>query len=371
MKSVNNLYFNRNLVILLFLILFILINGGTIFAKEVTASGEAEIENGDKNVAKSIALLRAKWAAIEQVSAAKIKVDTIINNSKIMDEAIKTELTATISSYTVLEENVKDNKYYIKIKAKVADNITDDFVRNMNRDNSLCVLVAGVMPDGTVNFNNNFTLKSIELLNENGFNVADIDYNSISRKDFLNGVNYSNYNSLVKKLYGTHKCMNILLGKLSIVDKGKNTGYGTFNINIAGGELTWQLVDKNAKVLKTGSLQGRGQGVSINDAAMNVYKNMAESSSVKMVSQVAEAVLGNDKKSIRIVLTGSNTNLDDFNELRNDLKHIPFVLDIKELDSNSLVVNYPDKALYLGMFLEKDNKYKVVDLSDNELIIRK
>ncbi len=71
------------------------------------------------------------------------------------------------------------------------------------------------------------------------------------------------------------------------------------------------------------------------------------------------------------MLTGSNTNLDDFNELRNDLKQIPFVLEISELNTTSLVVNYPDTALCLGIFLERGGKYKVVDLSDNELIIRK
>lgn len=363
-------FINSKSVVLFFFIVFIFLYNGISFAKEITASGEAVIENGDENAAKSIALLRAKWAAIEQGSAAKIKVETIINNSKIMDEAIKTELASTISSYKILEESIQNGKYYIKIKAQVNNNVTDEFVNHINRDNSLCILVAGVMPDGMVNFNNSFTLKSIELFNENGFNVADINYGSINKKDFLNAVNYSNHN-IIKKILHTHKCVNILLGKLSIVDKGNNTGYGTFNINVAGGELSWHLIDKNTKVLKTGSLQGRGQGVSLNDAALNVYKNMADSSSVKMVSQVTETLLGNEKKSIRIVLTGSNTNLDDFNELRNDLKHIPFVLNIKELDSNSLVVNYPDKALYLGMFLEKDNKYKVVDLSDNELIIRK
>ena len=92
---------------------------------------------------------------------------------------------------------------------------------------------------------------------------------------------------------------------------------------------------------------------------------------MQMVSQVSESLLDSDKKYIRVVLTGSNTNIDDLNELRNELKHIPFVLGVKELNNTSLAVNYPEKALYLGMFLERENKYRVVKLNDNELIIRK
>ena len=40
-------------------------------------------------------------------------------------------------------------------------------------------------------------------------------------------------------------------------------------------------------------------------------------------------------------------------------------------NDKSVIVDYPDKSYYLGVFLERDNKYKVIKLSDNELIIRK
>ena len=53
---------------------------GIVFASVVISEGEALIENNDKSSAKAVALLRAKWAAIESVSPANIKVDTIINN---------------------------------------------------------------------------------------------------------------------------------------------------------------------------------------------------------------------------------------------------------------------------------------------------
>ena len=82
-------------------------------------------------------------------------------------------------------------------------------------------------------------------------------------------------------------------------------------------------------------------------------------------------MLGDNYKSIRIVLTGANTLIDYLADLKNDLKNIPFVLQVKEQDDSSLIVDYPDKSYYLAVFLEKDNKYKVTKLSYNELIIRK
>ena len=343
---------------------------GIVFASVVISEGEALIENNDKSSAKAVALLRAKWAAIESVSPANNKVDTIINNSKILDEAIKTELTATISSFSVVEEKVENNKYYIKIKANVVDNAASKMVARVSKDNSLCVLIGGIMPNGRVEFNNNFTLKSISLLNDNGFDVAEINYNTVNHKDFTNAVNVSNYKNIIN-ITNSYGCKNIFLGSLSIIDKGNNTGYGTFNISIAGGNLTWKLINNDNKLLKTGFFSDRGQGATFSDAAISIYNNMAKTTAVKLVSQVSEEILGAEKKSIRVVLTGSNTNLDDFNELRNDLKQIPFVLEISELNTTSLVVNYPDTALYLGIFLERGGKYKVVDLSDNELIIRK
>lgn len=368
MKLINKLFFNTKFGILLTVILFVLSNNGIIFASTVVGEGEAVIKDNDIKTAKSMALIRAKWAAVEGESAANVKVDTIINNSKIIDEAIKTELSATVSSYKVIEEKVAGDKYYVKIEATVIDKVKDEKVASGNKQ--ICVLIAGVIPDNRVDFNNSYTLKTISLLNENGFDVVEVDYNKINTKDFLAAIK-NNDKTILANMLKNYKCQNILLGSLFILDKGSNTGYGKFNIQMVSAELTWKLLDNDLKVIKGDTLSGRGQGVSMDDAATRAYKNISETGTMQMVSQVSESLLDSDKKYIRVVLTGSNTNIDDLNELRNELKHIPFVLGVKELNNTSLAVNYPEKALYLGMFLERENKYRVVKLNDNELIIRK
>lgn len=357
-----------------FLLLLFVLAAGTVFAIEIETSGEALIINDDKASAKAMALSRAKWAAVETVSPAKIKIDTIINNAELADEAVKTELSATIKSYNIIEETVKDNRYIIKIKANVIPEKVENLIDRLSNDTSICVMIAGSMPESnSLLFDQSFSSAVISKLEEKGFNVNLIDYSNITTVSFntaFNNTTYKNINNLIKNAV----CRNILLGILSIIDMGNNAGYGTVSFKLVSGELNWKLIEKQnskIKILNSGFFSGRSQGATLNNAVVNIYKSMANNTAVKLVSQVSEKVLGDNYKSIRIVLTGANTAIDDLSQLKNDLKNIPFVLQVKEQDDSSLIVDYPDKAYYLAVFLEKDNKYKVTKLSDNELIIRK
>ena len=357
-----------------FLLLLFVFAAGTVFAIEVETVGEAVIVDNDKASAKAMALSRAKWTAVETVSPAKIKIDTIINNAELADEAVKTELSATINSYNIIEETVKDNKYIIKIKANVIPEKVENLIDRLSSDTSICVMIAGIMPESSsLLFDQSFSSAVINQLEEKGFNINLIDYSQITADKFNAGFNNTTYKS-VDNLIKNAECRNILLGKLSIVDMGNNVGYGTVSFKLVSGELNWKLIEKQnskIKILNSGFFSSRSQGATLNNAAVNIYKSMANNTAVKLVSQVSEKVLGDNYKSIRVVLTGANTAIDDLSELKSDLKNIPFVLQIKEQDDSSLVVDYPDKAYYLAVFIEKDNKYKVTKLSDNELIIRK
>ncbi len=356
----------------LLLLLFIFCNSSS-FAVEVESSGEAIIKNNDIENAKSIALSRAKWAAVESVSHTKIKIDTMLSNSELADEAIKMEVSATIRFYEIINENIKGNKYIVKIKADVVPEMIDSVISNLSRDTSICVVIASKEKDNNISFDNAFTSATISELQEKGFVIDDIDYKNIKNNEFhdaFNNISYNNINKITKNT----KCKNILLGEISIFDLGNNVGYGTISFKIVQGELNWKLIEKQnnkTNILSKGSFLNKSQGATISDATRNLYKSMANNTTIKLVSQVAEKILGNNYKSIRIVLNGVNIVFDDLYKLKNDLVHIPFVLEAKINKDNSLTVNYPDKSYYLAVFLERDNKYKVVKLNNNEIIIRK
>ena len=84
----------------IFLILLFVLTAGTVFAVEIETVGEAVIVKDDKASAKAMALSRAKWTAVETVSPAKIKIDTIINNAELADEAVKNLLNGTLEQTT-------------------------------------------------------------------------------------------------------------------------------------------------------------------------------------------------------------------------------------------------------------------------------
>ncbi len=193
-----------------FLLLLFVLAAGTVFAIEIETYGEALIINDDKASAKAMALSRAKWAAVETVSPAKIKIDTIINNAELADEAVKTELSATIKSYSIIEETVKDNRYIIKIKANVIPEKTENLIDRLSNDTSICVMIAGSMPESnSLLFDQSFSSAVISKLEEKGFNVNLIDYSNITTVSFnaaFNNTTYKNVNNLIKNAV----CRNIL-----------------------------------------------------------------------------------------------------------------------------------------------------------------
>ena len=165
----------------------------------------------------------------------------------------------------------------------------------------------------------------------------------------------------------------ILIGTIDIVSIGNNIGYGNVNFSIVNGELNWQLVSQKDDVMTVvakGSETGRGQGATIKDAAYNLLKNMSKNAAIKVASSVSEKIIGNNEKMVRIALKGEN-DIRYLKELKEDVKNIPFVLDIKESSVNSIIVNYPEKTYILGSFLTKGRKYKIIKLSENELIIER
>lgn len=345
-----------------------------VYGEPVVSSGEAVIKDNDIVSAKHAAILRAKWSAVEQVSPMGIKIDTVMGNAAILDEGIKTEVSASIKSFEIIDEKVDKNIYKVTIRADVISDERKHIV-NGSKNMSVFVMIAGVMPDGTKEYDQPFTDAVMRGLSEKGFEVSGAslsgDKKAVAALD--KALKSSDYGAL-KDIFDKTSCANIIIGSIKVIDKGSNAGYANVGFKMAGGELTWKLLEEsNGKIvqLASGSLSGRGQGASIHDAAFSLYKSMGKSAAVKLVSGVSEKILGENAKSVRIVLRGADS-LDDIKELKDDLKNIPFVLNVKDGGGlSSIIVDYPEKTYYLGLFLEKNGKYSVRKLTDNEIVLEK
>ena len=360
----------RKTALVLFLIVFY---AASALAITVEAVGEAEIVRNDIPSAKNMAVSRAKWAALEQASGVKIKLDTIINNASLADEAVKTELSGTVERFSITDEGKDGNIYWVSIKAEVMPDAAKNLVSGFSKNTSIAVLLPAILPSGEVLYGQPFSEAVIKGLMEKGFEVTDVaSSGEVAASALDSALKTGNYAAL-RKLAGKYMASTVLIGRIKVISKGNDVGYSKVNFSIVSGELDWRLIGrpKGADiVIASGSLTGRGQGAVETDAAYGMLKSMAKNASVKLVSAVSQKILGENAKTIRVVLKNGN-GPRSLKELIDDVKNIPFVLGVKEQGISAVFADYPEKTYYLASFLSKNGKYRVMRLDEDEIIIER
>ncbi|MCX5836536.1 MAG: hypothetical protein NTX62_06140 [Deltaproteobacteria bacterium] len=87
----------------------------------VNTEGEAAIVNNDIPSAKTEAVARAKWAAIEQTVGTEVKAQSLVQNFTLVDDAIKTKVRGVVKSYNVLDQVNKKDTVVVKIRACIEE----------------------------------------------------------------------------------------------------------------------------------------------------------------------------------------------------------------------------------------------------------
>lgn len=87
------------------ILLLLLPLSGLCAEKCVQTEGEAAIVAGDIPSAKTEAVARAKWNAIEQTVGTEVKAGSIIQDFTLVDEIIKTQVGGVVKSYKVLSQD--------------------------------------------------------------------------------------------------------------------------------------------------------------------------------------------------------------------------------------------------------------------------
>jgi hypothetical protein len=168
----------------------------------------------------------------------------------------------------------------------------------------------------------------------------------------------------------------ILVGKVdttATAKSGKDVGYGvTLPFNIVTGRLTYRLIgDKNGQklVLASGYVSARGQGPTVEDATYRMMENLRTNVSNQLISLVVEKIKGANSRTIDVVLAG-NSEIDRLLDLKNDLNFISWVLSVEDKSTDTLVVRYPEKSLYLAAALENSGKYEIRNLEEYRIVLR-
>ncbi|MCX8083595.1 MAG: flagellar assembly protein T N-terminal domain-containing protein [Calditerrivibrio sp.] len=362
----------------LLVFLMVLSLGFSAFAKTVTATGEANIVNGDIAAAKFQAIARAKWAALEAAAGVQVKVETIVQNAQLVDEAIKSEVKGVVDKYKIIDEGKDKDLYWVKISADISPAEAAKAVSIFAKNTSVAVYIPVIFPNNKVDETTALSEKVINELSAQGLDVVDIaslgsKYSLMEIDSALKNNNYSAFRNVAYQFMSGA----ILIGKVETTlsaQQGKNIGYGvSLPFNVVTGRLTYRLIgDKNGQkiVVASGYVSGRGQGPTPEDATHNMLENLASNVSNELISTVVEKIKGQNKRTVEIVLAGNN-DLNKLLELKNDLQYISWVLNVNDRGVDKVVVEYPEKTIYLANAIKNLNKYELKKFDNFRIVIEK
>jgi hypothetical protein len=341
------------------------------FAANVTVEtvGESIIVRDDVASARIQAESRAKWAAMEEAAQVKVSVSSVIHNAELLDESAKTEIKGSVVDFKVLDQGRDGDTYWVQAKVTVDPTKSQNAMGNFAMNTKIAIYMPLMLPDGTAEESHSFSEQLINDLIDRGFEVMDIAMEAspeLSKQ--LATAAQKNDMATVRSLVSQFMAGTILVGKVKVIDKGQNVGYTKVNFKIVDGEVDYRIIgDKNGKksILATGSMTGRGQGATLEAAAYNLAKSLANKSSSQVASNVAVKVLGANEKTIRVALVG-NSSVHKMNEFRDMIKNLSWVLDVKEQGTGALTLSYPEKTLYLATIISS-NGYKVKSFTETEI----
>jgi len=346
-------------------------------AKTVSAVGEAQIKNDDIASAKLRAVARAKWAGLEKAAGIKVKVETIVQDAVLVDEAIKTEVSGVIEDYKITDEGKDNGIYWVELSAEVLPEKAKKAFSYLSKNTKVAVMLPVVLPNNEVRETNPLSEKIINELASQSLEVVDLFSagSEMSVKELESAMKSGNFME-IRNIANKFLSGLILVGKVDstvTAKSGKDVGYGiTLPFNVVTGRLTYRLIgEKNGQklVLASGYVSGRGQGPTVEDAAYRMMENLSTAASNRLISEVMEKIKGINSKRIEVVLAGNN-DLDKLMELKNELSFISWVLSVETKSEDTLLVEYPEKSIYLATAIDDLMKYEIKELDKYKIVLR-
>jgi hypothetical protein len=357
-------------------ILFILfIFSLRLYAADITVkvTAEAQITGGDLSSAKIVAEQRAKWSAMEQAAQVKVKAATVVHNAVILDEIVKSEVSGSIKAFKKLDEGRDEDIYWLQASVTVQPDEAKNILAGMAKNTIIAVYIPMYFPHGNGMAENHGLSEALinELLGKD-FEVVDLADISDEkfRKELLNAALKRDM-GMVRTLASQYMAGSTLVGKLEVIDKGKDIGYGKINFSIVDGSLDYRLIgEKDGKraLLASGTMLGRSQGANDQQASYSVSENMGERYAPQLAGIAAGKILGDNKRTIRVVLVGNN-NINKLREFKEVVQNISWVLDVKETGIDALSLTYPEKAMYLASIININGGYAIRSFTDTEILV--
>lgn len=365
--------------------------------KCVDSDGEAVILNNDVPSAKTEAVARAKWAAVEQVVGVEVKAQSVVQNMALVDDAVSKQVRGYISSSKVLKEDNRKDTIWVKVNACVEPTKAKDAVASLALNNSVAVFIPARKPKvvseteethrtrygkserhelstkDEYDETNILSETLIGKLTDTGYTVADIaPTHAVDAQEIEAAIKSGNFLTLRSLMY---KFMSniLLIGKIDYTvstKKGQDVGFGiSMPFNNVTVRLTYRIVTRDSSgkmvILTAGTEEGKGLAGSVEDATAEGHKALSEKFIPIVFDKLSQYIKGVTKR-VKVNIDGVtdiNTNL----EVKDAVQNIAWVTNVEEKGLGEYIVSYPENTIYLANSISQKPNMQILNFSQNSI----
>jgi hypothetical protein len=372
--------------ILSILLLFLTLSSPlTSYAKVtcVDAEGEALIVNGDKPAAKTEAIARAKWSAIEQTTGVAVKAQSVVQNFALVDDAVMKQIKGVVSGHKVLSEGINDGLYKVTINTCIEPANAGEALSSLSLNNSVAVFIPASKPREVTHLENRDVHDEANVLSETvigrlaeqGYTVVDVAPTGAADAELIEkAMKSGNYLSLRSMMYKLLSNL-LLIGKAEYTistKKGDDIGYGVKmpfqNVTV---RLTYRLVTKEPSgkmiILAAGVEEAKALANNAEDATAKGLKTVAEKLTPVILDKVSKYIKGVARK-INVKVDGVSDVTANF-AVKDILQNISWVTGVEEKGLGEFIVSYPENIVYLANSIEQKGGFKVKKFTQYQMDI--
>lgn len=346
----------------------------------IDVEGEAAIVNNDVPSARTEAIARAKWAAVEQVTGIEVKAQSVVQNMVLVDDAISKQTRGVISGYNVLNEKDESDTVRVKINACVEPVKAKEAASGMALNNSITVFIPARKPkvvSGRDEYEETNILSEtiIGRLAEQGYTVVDAAPGHPADAREIEGAVKSGNSMTVRSLMYKFLSNVMLIGKVDYTvstAKGQDIGYGlSMPFNNVTVRLAYRIITRDSSgktvILAAGAESGKGLANSVEDATAAGLKELADKMSPVVIDKIAGYIKGVAKK-VRVRVDGIADMSTNF-AVKDMLQNLAWVTSVDEKGLGDFIVGYPENVVYLANSISQKGDLRVVDFSQSAITV--
>ncbi len=343
--------------------------GAAAQAQCLRTSAEATVMNGDRASARLEAFARAKWAAVEQTAGATVKVQSLVSNFRLVEDAVITKTKGAVTSGKILNERLHDGMLTVDAEICVDPQGAKEAVSDLALNNAVTLFIPARKPGRQGDEYAETNILSETLLGRfiaQGYTVVDAAPAHPSDAAAVEKAVRSGSTLTVRSLMTGYLSNLMIIGSMDYTlstAKGESIGYGlAMPFNAVTARLTWRVVARNDKtgnleILAAGADEAKGLANSVEDAAARAMKVLADRLFPVLLEAVGRHIQGSTRK-ITVEVNGV-ADLTTMLEVKSFLQNLVWVSQVEESGLSTFVVSYPENPLYLANSMEARGVFRV------------